>query len=84
MTMALRRMRGLGFEDGGRDNGSPSLYFPYDKGDGLLDFSYQKGARIHSNSWGGWVPSLGSRYVEDDWELDEYVQEHADMLVLTR
>lgn len=45
----------------------------------LLLAAYDQGARIHSNSWGGGVPGQYNAYCED---LDEFVWEHRDCLVV--
>lgn len=45
----------------------------------LFDEAYRAGARIHSNSWGA---ALGSEYTFDSSEVDEFVAEHRDMLVV--
>lgn len=40
--------------------------------------SYQKGARIHSNSWGG----VGNSYLATSREIDQFIWEHKDMTIL--
>ena len=46
----------------------------------LLDEAYQAGARIHNDSWG--VVGNGSAYRAYDLQLDKFVHEHPDMLVV--
>lgn len=45
----------------------------------LFDEAYQSGARIHNNSWGA---ATDSRYTMNSIEVDEFVAEHRDMLVV--
>ncbi len=45
----------------------------------LFDEAYQLGARIHNNSWGA---ATNSRYTINSTEVDEYVDQNRDMLVL--
>lgn len=45
----------------------------------LLKEAYDAGARIHSNSWGG---SAGGAYDDRSEEVDQFVADHRDMLVL--
>lgn len=45
----------------------------------LFDEAYQAGARIHNNSWGGAVPGT---YTVNSIEVDEYVANHRDMLIV--
>lgn len=51
---------------------------PTDLGD-LFQEAYDQGARIHSNSWGA---ARESRYAIDSLEVDEFVAEHRDMLIV--
>lgn len=45
----------------------------------LFATAYAKGARIHSNSWGA---ALAGRYGVDSLEVDQFVYEHPEMLVV--
>lgn len=45
----------------------------------LFDEAYQAGARIHNNSWGA---ATNSRYTMNSLEVDEFVADHRDMLVV--
>jgi serine protease AprX len=45
----------------------------------LFDEAYQAGARIHNNSWGA---ATASRYTIDASEVDEFVANHPDMLIV--
>jgi serine protease AprX len=45
----------------------------------LFDPAYQAGARIHNNSWGA---ATNSRYTMNSLEVDEYVADNRDMLVV--
>lgn len=47
--------------------------------DTLFQQAYDAGARIHNNSWGA---SVGSHYTVDSLEVDRFVHEHPDMLVV--
>jgi serine protease AprX len=51
---------------------------PLDLGD-LFDDAYQAGARIHNNSWGA---STLSAYTFNSEEVDQFVRDHRDMLVV--
>ena len=51
---------------------------PVDLND-LFDEAYQQGARIHNNSWGAATPSM---YTINSTEVDEFVANHRDMLIL--
>jgi len=51
---------------------------PLDLND-LFDEAYQAGARIHNNSWGAATPSS---YTINSEEVDEFVRNHPDMLIL--
>lgn len=51
---------------------------PTDFGD-LFKQAYQKGARIHNNSWGS---DAESRYTAGSMEVDRFVSEHRDMLIV--
>ena len=59
-------------------NGLGLSGIPNDLND-LFQQAYDAGARIHSNSWG--APVAGS-YTPDSRELDEFVWDHPDMLIL--
>ena len=50
---------------------------PYDLND-LFSHSYEAGARIHSNSWGSW----GSSYTIASMEVDQFMYDHDDFLVV--
>jgi subtilisin family serine protease len=45
----------------------------------LFQSAYSKGARIHSNSWGGGDPG---EYDSQCWQLDDFVWKHPDFCVL--
>jgi serine protease AprX len=45
----------------------------------LFDQAYQAGARIHNNSWGSNTPSS---YTVSSEEVDEFVSDHRDMLIV--
>lgn len=45
----------------------------------LFDEAYTVGARIHNNSWGA---RTASRYVAHSMEVDEFVADHRDMLIV--
>jgi subtilisin family serine protease len=45
----------------------------------LFQFAYNKGARIHSNSWGGGEPGV---YDQQCSQLDQFVWKHKDMCIL--
>ncbi|MCU7942691.1 MAG: S8 family serine peptidase [Candidatus Thiodiazotropha sp. (ex Cardiolucina cf. quadrata)] len=51
---------------------------PLDLND-LFEEAYQQGARIHNNSWGA---DTNSRYTFNSIEVDEFVAEHRDMLIV--
>jgi serine protease AprX len=51
---------------------------PLDLGD-LFEQAHQRGARIHNNSWGALA---GSAYRTTSLEVDAYVHNHPDMLVV--
>ncbi len=51
---------------------------PVDLND-LFDEAYQTGARIHNNSWGA---ATASRYTGNSVEVDEFVADHRDMLIV--
>jgi subtilisin family serine protease len=51
---------------------------PLDLND-LLEEAYQHGARIHNNSWGS---ATASTYRFESMEVDEFVNNHRDMLVV--
>jgi serine protease AprX len=62
------------------DNGGGLGGIPNDLGD-LFDEPYQNdGARIHTNSWGSIVGD--SRYDQQCRELDDFVRQHRDCLVI--
>ena len=66
------------FEDASPDDpGDPYLYMP-DSAEDLFSFAYSKGARIHSDSWGSSSVDYGSI----EAELDEYLADHDDYLIL--
>jgi subtilisin family serine protease len=54
------------------------LALPLELGD-LFQEAYDNGARIHNNSWG--IPAEG-RYSIDSHEVDEFIYEHPDFLVI--
>ena len=60
-------------DDNGRLGG-----IPIDYGD-LFKQAYRKGARIHNNSWGS---DAESRYTAGSMEVDRFVSEHRDMLIV--
>ena len=45
----------------------------------LFQQAYDAGARIHSNSWGA---PVGGEYTDNSQEVDEFVWDHPDMLIL--
>src|SRR5437660_1206330 len=45
----------------------------------LFEEAYQAGARIHNNGWGA---DVNARYTLDCEEVDKYVYNHKDMLIL--
>lgn len=51
---------------------------PVDLND-LFEEAYQGGARIHNNSWGA---ATASRYTVNSVEVDEFVANHRDMLIV--
>jgi subtilisin family serine protease len=51
---------------------------PLDLGD-LFDEAYRNGARIHNNSWGS---ATSSRYTINASEVDDFVANHRDMLIV--
>ena len=51
---------------------------PVDLGD-LFDEAYQAGARIHNNSWGARTNAV---YTFNSVEVDEFVAQHRDMLIV--
>ena len=51
---------------------------PLNLGD-LFNEAYQNGARIHNNSWGS---ATASRYTINSSEVDEFVANHRDMLIV--
>ncbi len=51
---------------------------PLDLSD-LFEEAYLSGARIHNNSWGA---ATGSMYTINSIEVDEFVAEHRDMLIV--
>lgn len=51
---------------------------PLDLND-LFDEAYQAGARIHNNSWGA---ATASSYTINSEEVDQFVRNHPDMLIL--
>jgi serine protease AprX len=57
---------------------SGKLALPLDLGD-LFQEAYDNDARIHNNSWG--IPAEG-RYSIDSHEVDEFIYEHPDFLVI--
>ncbi len=46
---------------------------------GLFQFAYTKGARVHSNSWGGGEPG---EYDQQCSQLDQFVWKHKDMCIV--
>ena len=51
---------------------------PYDLND-LFEEAYQNGARIHNNSWGAFAKGF---YRMNSMEVDEFVENHRDMLIV--
>jgi serine protease AprX len=45
----------------------------------LFDEAYQREVRIHNNSWGA---NVGAAYTTSSFEIDRFVWEHPDMLVV--
>lgn len=60
------------------DDESKFSGLPIDLGE-LFQEAYDKGVRIHNNSWGMAVKGL---YSIDSYEVDEFVYEHPDFLVI--
>ena len=59
-------------------DGSRYLYLPDDLSE-VFQAAYDKGARIHTNSWGS---SLSGAYTEYSQQVDQFMWEHQDMLIL--
>jgi PGF-pre-PGF domain-containing protein len=57
---------------------SRTLYLPDDLSE-VFQAAYDKGARIHTNSWGS---SLSGTYTEYSQQVDQFMWEHQDMLIL--
>lgn len=55
-----------------------NLYLPVDLAD-LFEEAYAEGARIHNNSWGANTKSM---YTANSAEVDAFVDEHPDMLIV--
>jgi len=55
-----------------------SLRIPGDLSSQMFPHSYQAGARLHSNSWG----SSTSHYTSTSREMDEFMYDHDDYLIL--
>jgi len=65
-----------------KDQTCPSgdeLFMPLDLNEGYFPFSYQQGARIHSNSIGG---VIGDGYGIESREIDTFMHEHDDFLIV--
>lgn len=61
----------------------PGLGCPVASLDGMLDQAWAQGVRIHSNSWGDAEDSWpGNRYTEPTADLDRFVWEHPEMVVV--
>ena len=60
------------------DDRSANLVFPDSLSEGLWPFSYDNGARVHSNSWGYDSPE----YTIDAREADEFTYDHDDFLII--
>jgi hypothetical protein len=67
----------LAFDDVSMD-GTTLGAMPADLNTGLFPVSYWAGARIHSNSWGSSDP----RYTLPAMDMDRFVEEHPDFLIL--
>lgn len=61
-----------------RDRNGTLSGFPVDLGD-LFQQAYDEGARIHNNSWGYRSSSL---WTTDAYELDKFVFDHPDFLIV--
>jgi serine protease AprX len=59
-------------------NNADELTFPFDLKE-LFKDAYDKGVRIHNNSWGS---STNSRITAQAIEADQFVHEHRDMLLV--
>lgn len=66
------------FDLGKPKNQAEVLEVPFDLGDQLLHWAYVSGARVHSDSWG----SDTAEYTTDSRDIDEYMWEHKDFVVL--
>ncbi|KAG2389049.1 hypothetical protein C9374_014449 [Naegleria lovaniensis] len=70
--------------DGRYDKKCPAsdraVYPPNSLSEDYFPFAYKLGSRIHTNSWGGGAGILG--YSIDTADIDKYVWEHKDMLIL--
>ncbi|MCG8498944.1 MAG: S8 family serine peptidase, partial [Firmicutes bacterium] len=66
----------LVFQAAGND--SDYLYLPVNLSD-VFQPAYDLGAKIHTNSWGD---SLSGAYTTDAREIDRFMWEHPDMLIL--
>jgi len=70
-------MAKLSIDDVSNDQ-SADLVFPDSLSEGLWPFSYDNGARVHSNSWGDDSPE----YTIDAREADEFTYDHDDFLII--
>ncbi len=68
----------LVFQAAGDSTGS--LYVPADMNNDLFKPAYDKGARIHTNSWGN--SSVSGTYDVLSQQVDSFMWEHPDMLIL--
>ncbi|WP_209621672.1 PGF-pre-PGF domain-containing protein [Methanolobus bombayensis] len=58
---------------------SSDYLYPPDNLNDLFQAAYDKGARIHTNSWGS---SQNGVYTEYSQQIDQFMWEHQDMLIL--
>ncbi|SFM92837.1 PGF-pre-PGF domain-containing protein [Methanolobus profundi] len=68
----------LVFQALGDNAGSSLIYVPSDLKD-LFQEAYNEGAKIHTNSWGG---ASNGAYTTLSLQVDQFVWEHPDMLIL--
>ncbi|MGH9172786.1 MAG: S8 family serine peptidase, partial [Vicinamibacterales bacterium] len=65
----------------GPNNGT-GLAVPVDLVTGVFQDAYNDGARIHSNSWGSSGLSNFGKYKANSQDVDEFVRDHPDMLIV--
>ncbi len=75
-TLVFQALEQLTIYNNGTRNGMTGIPFDFTK---VLQEAYDEGVRIHSNSWGKY---LGGEYDSRSNDVDKFVWEHPDMLVL--